>query len=77
MYGLTELKTAILLQLIGGVEKTTSEKLSIRSDINVLLVGDPACAKSSLLKYAAKFSDRGVFTSGKSASVAGLTAAIV
>ncbi|CAL6103771.1 DNA_replication licensing factor MCM6 [Hexamita inflata] len=77
IFGLTELKTAVLLQLIGGVEKTTQENLSIRSDLNVLLVGDPAVAKSSLLKYASKFSDRGIFTSGKSASVAGLTAAIV
>lgn len=66
-----------MLQLISGVEKTTQENLSIRSDINVLLIGDPAVAKSSLLKYAAGFSDRGVYTSGKSASVAGLTAAIV
>lgn len=42
-----------------------------------MLIGDPAVAKSSLLKYTSKFSQRGVYTSGKSASVAGLTAAIV
>ena len=40
-------------------------------------MGDPGVAKSQLLSYMSQISPRGRFTSGMSASAAGLTAAAV
>lgn len=39
--------------------------------------GDPASAKSQLLKYVAAFLPRAVYTSGKASTAAGLTATVV
>lgn len=73
-----EIKKALLLQLFGGVhKKTTKNKISIRGDINVLLVGDPSTAKSQFLKTVNKFVPRSVYTNGKTTSAAGLTASVV
>ena len=44
IYGHKDIKTAIACSLFGGVPK--DEWLSIRGDINVLLLGDPGTAKS-------------------------------
>lgn len=77
IYGNDEVKRGVLLQLFGGVAKTTHEKTSLRGDINVCIVGDPSTAKSQLLKQVAEFSPRAVYTSGKASTAAGLTAAVV
>lgn len=78
IYGHETIKLGILLQLLGGIKKITrSESLSIRSDINILLIGDPSTAKSQLLQYTADFHQKAVYTSGKSSTAAGLTAAVV
>ncbi|XP_055385903.1 DNA replication licensing factor Mcm6 [Condylostylus longicornis] len=77
IYGNDEVKRGILLQLFGGVGKTTLEKTTLRGDINVCIVGDPSTAKSQFLKQVADFSPRAVYTSGKASSAAGLTAAVV
>ncbi|KAK9937276.1 hypothetical protein M0R45_014077 [Rubus argutus] len=60
----------------GGVHKFTHEGINLRGDINVCIVGDPSCAKSQFLKYAAGIVPRSVYTSGKSSSAAGLTATV-
>ncbi len=75
--GMEEEKEAIGLQLFGGVEKRQPDGIRIRGDIHVLLVGDPGTAKSQLLRYIAEVAPRGVYTSGKGATAAGLTAAAV
>jgi MoxR-like ATPase len=63
--------------LLSGVHKTTSEGIRLRGDINVCIVGDPSTAKSQFLKFVHSFlPDRCVYTSGKAASAAGLTAAV-
>ena len=77
IYGLHEIKEALLLQLFTGVPKTMSDNTTIRGDIHVLLVGDPGLAKSQLLTSIAKLAPRGLFTSGSSSTAAGLTAAAV
>lgn len=77
IYGNDEVKKGVLLQLFGGVGKTTHEKTTLRGDINCCIVGDPSTAKSQLLKQVADFSPRAVYTSGKASSAAGLTAAVV
>ena len=43
-------KKGILLQLLGGVHKTTQEGIKLRGDINVCIVGDPSTSKSQFLK---------------------------
>uniref|UniRef100_T1GT34 DNA helicase n=1 Tax=Megaselia scalaris TaxID=36166 RepID=T1GT34_MEGSC len=77
IYGNDEVKRGIILQLFGGVGKTTHEKTTLRGDINVCIVGDPSTAKSQFLKQVSDFSPRAVYTSGKASSAAGLTAAVV
>ncbi|MDO5844170.1 MAG: minichromosome maintenance protein MCM [Methanocorpusculum sp.] len=77
IYGNSEVKDAIVLQLFGGIAKEMPDGSSLRGDIHVLLVGDPGIAKSQLLRYVIKLAPRGIYTSGKSASSAGLTAAAV
>ena len=66
---------SIALALFGGVPKN-ADGHRIRSDINVLLLGDPGVAKSQLLKYAEKTAPRAVYSTGKGASAVGLTAAV-
>jgi replicative DNA helicase Mcm len=75
--GMEEEKEAIALQLFGGVEKRQPDGIRIRGDIQVLLVGDPGVAKTQLLRYIADVAPRGIYTSGKGATAAGLTAAAV
>ncbi len=75
--GMEEEKEAIALQLFGGVEKRHSDGVRVRGDAHVLIVGDPGTAKSQLLRYIADVAPRGIYTSGKGATAAGLTAAAV
>lgn len=77
IFGMEDVKKAILLQLVGGDTKTTKDGMKIRGDINILLMGDPGVAKSQLLKYICNISNRGVYTTGKGSSGVGLTAAVV
>jgi DNA replication licensing factor MCM7 len=65
-----------LLLLAGGVTTVTHDKLKIRGEINLMLVGDPGVAKSQLLKHISFLAPRGVYTTGKGSSDVGLTAAI-
>ena len=48
--GSDEVKRGILLMLMGGVPKVTTEGTRLRGDINVCVVGDPSTAKSQFLK---------------------------
>ena len=76
IYGHLDVKTAIALSLFGGVSKQAQGKMSIRGDINVLLLGDPGTAKSQVLKYVEKTAHRAVFATGQGASAVGLTASV-
>ncbi len=77
IYGFDLVKQAVLLQLFGGVKKTRSDGGLTRGDIHILLVGDPGVAKSVLLKYTSRIAPKGRYVSGKAASGAGMTAAVV
>ena len=77
VYGFERIKEAILLQLFGGVKKIKSDKGSTRGDMHVLLVGDPGVAKSVMLKFTSVIAPKGRYVSGKAATAAGLTAAVV
>jgi replicative DNA helicase Mcm len=77
IHGLEVEKDALILALFGGVAKHYKDGSRVRGDIHVLMVGDPGVAKSQLLRYLSKLAPRAVFTSGKAATAAGLTAAAV
>merc|ERR1719487_3190434 len=77
VHGHIEVKKGVLLMLVGGVPKKTEEGIKLRGDLNVCLLGDPATAKSALLKWVSNFLPRAVFASGKSSTAAGLTASVV
>lgn len=74
--GLKHVKRGILLQMLGGVQKRTKDKMKLRGDINVCIVGDPSTAKSQFLKYVCGVIPRSIYTSGKTSSAAGLTASV-
>lgn len=77
IYGHTRIKEAAMLLLFGGVAKNYPDGFSARGQSNILLIGDPGVAKSQMLRYVQSIAPRGIFTSGKGSSAAGLTAAIV
>lgn len=77
IYGLEHIKKAIMLLLFGGRTKQFPDGVKVRGDIHVLLVGDPGTGKSQLLRYGAQIAPRGVYTSGRGSTAAGLTAAVV
>jgi replicative DNA helicase Mcm len=77
IYGNEEVKEAISLMLFGGIAKAMPDGSHLRGDIHMLLVGDPGIAKSQMLRYVVKLSPRGIYTSGKSSTSAGLTATAV
>ncbi len=76
IYGYEHIKEAIMYLLFGGVSKSLPD-INIRGELNILLVGDPGTAKSQLLQYVARIAPRGLYTSGRGTTAAGLTAAVI
>jgi replicative DNA helicase Mcm len=76
IYGYEHIKEAIMYLLFGGVMKQL-EDITIRGDMNALLIGDPGTAKSQLLQYVSRIAPRGLYTSGRGTTAAGLTAAVL
>ena len=77
IFGMEMVKKALVLQLAGGLTKVTQDKVRIRGEINIALIGDPGIAKSQLLKHISHLATRAIYTTGKGSSGVGLTAAIV
>lgn len=75
VYGHRDIKTSILLAMVGGEAKERNG-MRIRGDINVLLMGDPGTAKSQFLRYVHKTSHRAVLATGQGSSSVGLTASV-
>jgi replicative DNA helicase Mcm len=62
--------------LFGGVSKSLPD-ITVRGEMNALLIGDPGTAKSQLLQYVSRIAPRGLYTSGRGTTAAGLTAAVI
>ncbi|MBI2134049.1 minichromosome maintenance protein MCM [Candidatus Woesearchaeota archaeon] len=77
IYGYERVKEALVLQLMGGVMKKRKDEVQTRGDIHILLVGDPGAGKSQILKRISRIAPKGRYTSGKSVTGAGMTAAVV
>ena len=77
IHGHSIIKEAILLLVVGSTQRLLQDGAKIRGDINIFLVGDPGTAKSEMLKFCARIAPRGLYTSGRGSTAAGLTAAVV
>jgi replicative DNA helicase Mcm len=76
IFGYEEIKKALALALFGGTpDKKLVDGAPIRSDIHMLLIGDPGSAKTRLLQSVTALVPKGIYVSGKSTTSAGLTAA--
>ena len=79
LYGLYHVKLSVLLTLIGGTEKKNENgnNVKTRSQSHLLIVGDPGCGKSQILRFITSIIPRAVLTTGIGTSGAGLTCTAV
>ncbi len=76
IFGNEHLKEAVMYLLFGGVSRSLPD-MTVRGEMNALIIGDPGTAKSQMLQYVSRLAPRGLYTSGRGTTAAGLTAAVV
>ena len=74
---MTDVKKAVLLQMVGGTTLNLQDGVKMRGDLNIMLMGDPGIAKSQLLKSMTRIYPLAIYTNGKGSSSVGLTAAVI
>ena len=77
VHGAHIIKESLLYQMVGSESYTLPDGHKIRGDTHIFLVGDPGTAKSEMLKFASRMAPRGLYTSGRGSTAAGLTAAVI
>eukprot|EP00045_Choanoeca_perplexa_P018281 m.285228 g.285228 ORF g.285228 m.285228 type:complete len:2456 (+) comp17771_c0_seq2:81-7448(+) len=78
IYGHELVKAGLLLSLFGGCQKfmTDCNRIPLRGDPHVLVVGDPGLGKSQMLRAVTNVAPRGVYVCGNTTSTAGLTVSL-
>jgi replicative DNA helicase Mcm len=75
IFGYNEIKQGAALQLFGGTPgKTLIDGGAVRSDMHILLIGDPGSAKTRILQSVTRLVPKGIYVSGKSVTGGGMTA---
>lgn len=82
IWGQEMVKLALCLAVFGGTPDSLEgvddkNKLAIRSDLHVLVVGEPGLGKSQMLQAISGLAPRGVYVCGNTTSTAGLTVTVV
>jgi len=77
IHGYYEIKKGIALALFSGGDWIAPDGTVTRGHSHVLIIGDPGTAKSTISRFLRQIIPRGIWTTAKTSSAAGLTASAV